>query len=69
MEPIKQIDPLLSIKEVAKALSISHTSVVRLIKKEDFPKPIYIMAQSRRWRASSIDAWIDEQMKKDQPDS
>ncbi len=51
---------LLTRGEVQERLSISRTSIYRLLESDaSFPKPIRIAGRTLRWRESAIAAWID----------
>lgn len=57
----RTVDPtreLLTVKDVAVKLTISVTTVWRLIRKGDLPAPIHIGGQAR-WKRKDIDAFID----------
>ncbi len=49
---------LLDVEAVAKMLSISTRSVLRRVKEEELPEPIYI-GRLARWRPSDIEACIN----------
>lgn len=48
---------LLKIKNVAKLIDVSVTTIWRYYKEEGFPSPIRIGPQSVRWRLSEIVEW------------
>lgn len=52
--------PLLSVKAVCARLGVSRSTLYQLQHRDGFPSGIKVGAQ-RRWRASDIDAWIEEQ--------
>ncbi|MDR2267919.1 MAG: AlpA family phage regulatory protein [Holosporaceae bacterium] len=49
---------ILNIKEVCEYLSITRTTLWRLEKNPDFPKPIMILSQ-KKWRKSEIDMYLE----------
>ena len=51
---------LIDIKEVARRLSVSRQTVMRLVEAGQFPRPIHV-GRSLRWRLADVQAWIDEQ--------
>ncbi len=56
-DPTKEPDALLATPEVLKRLAIGETTLWRLEKKGQFPKPVFL-GRCKRWRASDIDAFI-----------
>ena len=51
---------LLTRAEVQKRLSISRTSIYRLLESDaSFPRPLQISGRTLRWREAAITAWID----------
>ncbi|WP_422932229.1 helix-turn-helix transcriptional regulator [Singulisphaera sp. PoT] len=58
-------EPLLTLDGVAAMLNAGRRTVERLRSDGDFPKPDLNLGVSPRWRASTIDRWIDEQAAKD----
>jgi len=53
-------DPLLSAADVQSWLSVSRSTLIRLVDSGKFPKPIRV-GQNRRWRRSMIEDWIHQQ--------
>ncbi|MEI4480959.1 MULTISPECIES: helix-turn-helix transcriptional regulator [unclassified Phyllobacterium] len=49
---------LLSIKDVAKRLSIGRTALWLLTKESDFPKPVQVTVGRKAFVANEIDQWI-----------
>ncbi len=50
---------LLTIKQVCKQLGgISYTTLTKLRKTPDFPRPVMVNNSRPRWRAEDIDTWI-----------
>ena len=51
---------LLTRAQVQERLSISRTSIYRLLESdESFPRPLRISGRTLRWREAAIAAWID----------
>lgn len=50
---------LLTVHEVAEKVGLSRTNVWNLLKKGEFPSPVYPSERSTRWIESDIDSWID----------
>ncbi|ATU91774.1 helix-turn-helix transcriptional regulator [Phyllobacterium zundukense] len=49
---------LLTIKEVAKRLSIGRTALWLLTKEADFPKPLQVTVGRKAFVAAEVDKWI-----------
>lgn len=59
---MKQIEPLLTIKEVAKRLSVSPSTVRNKIRNKDWdsiPKPKVKIGNSWRWEKTDLEAFIN----------
>ena len=54
---------LLHVREVAKILGVSKTTVYRLIKFKQFPTPINITEGRVGWLESEVEKWIDSRIK------
>lgn len=52
-------DNLLTCREVAKFTRLSRSSIYRLMKAGEFPRPIRVGPNSVRWRTSDIANWSD----------
>ena len=50
---------LLTIKETAARLAVCRTTVYRLLRDPDFPRPFALTDDVRRWDAAEIDAWVE----------
>lgn len=50
---------LLSVRDVASRLAVSRSSIYRLLKESDFPKPLRIGEGRTAWREDEIVAWIE----------
>lgn len=56
------ISPLLKVEEVARLLSCSRRELERMRAAGRFPAPdLTIGVRSPRWRASSVEAWIQSE--------
>ncbi|AUH51073.1 Rha family transcriptional regulator [Chromobacterium sp. ATCC 53434] len=49
---------LISIKTIAERTQLSASYIRKLVKKGNFPKPIYI-GNSTRWPVKEVDRWIE----------
>jgi prophage regulatory protein len=49
---------LLRLKEVLLRVSLSRSSVYRLVAAGQFPSPVQLGPRSVAWKAAEIDAWI-----------
>ncbi|AKJ95364.1 MULTISPECIES: AlpA family transcriptional regulator [Thioalkalivibrio] len=56
----KQIDTLITIRDVCDMTRLSRASIYRLLQRDAFPAPRRISARCVRWRLSSIERWIDK---------
>lgn len=52
-----QLDRLLDIHQIAELMQASPTTIDRMWRAGEFPKPTYI-GTSKRWYASAYNAWI-----------
>ena len=52
-------EQLLDDQGVATKLGMSRATVWRMVQRGDLPQPFALTARSRRWRESTIDAYID----------
>ena len=52
-------DVLLNIKEVVERVSLSRSGIYAMVKLGSFPAPQRVGAKAVRWRASTIQTWID----------
>ena len=41
-------------------LGICRQTLWRMVRRGEFPAPLHLTATTRAWRASDVDAWIDE---------
>ena len=54
------MDRLLTRREVQDRLSVSRTTIYRLIENDaSFPRPLKIGGSTLRWREEAVTAWID----------
>ena len=54
----KNMDTLITLKEIGQLLGLSRSSVYVLIKSPDFPKPYSLTARCQRWEKLEIEAWL-----------
>lgn len=54
----KNMDTLMTLKEIGELLGLSRSSVYVLIKSPDFPKPYSLTARCQRWEKFEIEAWL-----------
>jgi prophage regulatory protein len=52
------IDPLINERTVKKLTTVSDRHIRRLIKKNDFPKPIRLSEHRIAWKLSEVMGWI-----------
>ena len=52
---------VIRIQEVCQKIGISRTSLWRLNKQEDFPRPILLRSRTPAYFEHEIDAWLDAQ--------
>ncbi len=55
---------LIHIREVARRLGVSRSTIRRLVKDSEFPAPLNI-GGSHRWRPSSVEAYLKRQERAD----
>ena len=46
------------VKSLVRLLGISRTTIWRLVKGGDFPKPISLGKRAKGWRREDIDEWV-----------
>lgn len=51
---------LIKLNQVMAKTTLSKSSIYRLIKTSDFPKPKKLSQRSVAWLASDVDEWIEE---------
>jgi predicted DNA-binding transcriptional regulator AlpA len=54
----KNMDTLITLKEIGELLGVSRSSVYVLIKSPDFPKPYSLSARCQRWEKVEVEAWL-----------
>lgn len=54
--------PLLRIAAVADYVALSRSSVYKLVKAGQFPKPISIYGRTSAWITAEVDQWVDAQI-------
>ena len=50
---------LMSPAEVLEACDFSRTTLYRLLRASDFPRPIRLTSRIRRWRRSDVVEWLE----------
>lgn len=53
-------DRYLRIKDVVEMLSISRSSIYRMVQEGKFPKQIKLTERTAVWKLSAINAWVAE---------
>lgn len=53
---------LIKLPEVLKKTSLSRTSILGLVNKKLFPKPVTTIGRSRAWVEAEVDEWIEERI-------
>ena len=56
----ERLDRLLTSKQLIAETGISRSTIYRLLRKGEFPKPIRIGPRGVRWLESDIKAWLAE---------
>ena len=46
-------------KEVQEFVGVSRPYIYKLMKEKDFPKPLRVGPQTRRWRTTEVIAWME----------
>lgn len=60
--PYRPIDRLLRRSEVEQLVGLKKSAIYNHIREGTFPKPEHLRGKrTARWRASQIDAWIEDQ--------
>lgn len=54
----RNMDTLITLKEIGQLLGLSRSSVYVLIKSPDFPKPYSLTARCQRWEKLEVEAWL-----------
>jgi prophage regulatory protein len=55
----KPLDPIIRIPLLTKILSISRTSIYRMVARGEFPPPIRLTSRSIGWRKSVVKTWVN----------
>lgn len=53
------LDRILKLPEVLEVTGLSKSTLYRLIKSGDFPKPVRLTSQRVGWLASQVQAWME----------
>ena len=56
--PSQDMNPLMSVNDIAQLLNLGGTAVYQLVREAHFPKPYAINARCLRWERIEIDAWL-----------
>ena len=56
--PSQDMNPLMSVNDIAQLLNLGRTAVYQLVREAHFPKPYAINARCLRWERLEIDAWL-----------
>lgn len=58
------LDTFLTVKKVAAHVGVSVSSVWRMAREDEFPKPIKLSSQVTRWRKSEVQEWMAQDFPK-----
>lgn len=58
MPETDRIDRILRTHEVLETISVSRSTLWRMVRDERFPPPIRIVGRHIGWRLSEVEAWI-----------
>ena len=53
------MDRLMTVKDVAAAVSLSKATIYNRLSDKTFPRPVKVGGKAVRWRQSDIEAWIE----------
>ena len=53
---------ILRLKDVVDRIGLSKPTIYRMIKKDEFPKPLQLTKRSIGWNESDIDNWIESRL-------
>ena len=53
------LDPLLTLREVSQTVSLQSSAIYGRIQRGEFPPGLLLSRRCRRWRRSSIAAWLE----------
>jgi predicted DNA-binding transcriptional regulator AlpA len=56
---VPMLDPILSKAATAMALTLSQVQLMRMVRDERFPRPVYLTPTRLGWRASVVRKWLD----------
>jgi len=54
---------VLKLREVSSVTKLSSSTIYRLIKSGDFPRPIKLATHASGWLAAEIDRWLEDRQK------
>ncbi len=52
---------MLTILDIASQLKVSRSYAYELVRREDFPRPVKIGRQVKRWIPQEVEKWIERQ--------
>jgi prophage regulatory protein len=55
---VNKDDLLLRYEDIEKILTVSRSTIFRMIRNGEFPAPIRISGGTSRWRMSDVKAWV-----------
>jgi len=58
--PTLAIDSIVSKRETARVVGVSLSTLDRMIRRKEFPRPLQLSVRRVGWPSSSIRAWISE---------
>lgn len=61
---VEGLDTFLTVKKVAAHVGVSVSSVWRMARENEFPKPIKLSSQVTRWRKSEVQEWMAQDFPK-----
>lgn len=61
---MSEVETLLTIHDVADKLKVSLRTAQALVSSPKFPRPIVFGPRLRRWKASDVAEWIDDQARR-----
>jgi prophage regulatory protein len=48
------------LRQIAQALPCSRSTILRMVRNGNFPRPIYLSRRVRVWRAETVRAWLND---------
>ena len=56
--PSQDMEPLMSVNDIAQLLNLGRTAVYQLVRESHFPKPYAINSRCLRWDRLEIESWL-----------